>query len=185
MRAVLPVATTLALAWSLSGAAPVAAAGLGAADICTNAGFRMGTAAFTMCVGRVAGDDPLAGLEGALDPEKVAAPQDGEAADLIDDPLAAMEADRVKPGVAPVRPVIRDGEFPQVTGARFPGGDLPGGDLPGGGGLPGGGIPGGGIPGGTPGGGGAPPPPSSGGITTPTAPTAPTPPTLPGWMFGQ
>lgn len=40
------------------------AAGRPVAETCVNAGYRVGTAAFDMCVARVGGDDPLAALDG-------------------------------------------------------------------------------------------------------------------------
>ncbi|MBI2236295.1 MAG: hypothetical protein HYU60_04975 [Magnetospirillum sp.] len=65
--------TPLLLAVAVLAAAPaLAAAGRSAGEICFSAGFRPGTAAFTSCVMRMDGDDPLAALDDAkASPETV------------------------------------------------------------------------------------------------------------------
>lgn len=179
MRTAFFIATAVALA-----AVPALAAGAGPASICSNAGFRAGTASFDMCVANVGGDDPLSALEPA-EAERVPVDGAGNVIAPANDALGALDGDRIKPAVAPVRPPKRDGEFQSVTG---PGG-FPGGTVPNGGGLPDGDVP---PPNNRP---SAPPPsaplPGGGFVTAPTAPTAPTPPqfnaftvTMPAWNWG-
>jgi hypothetical protein len=55
--------TPLLLAAAILAAAPALAEGRSTGEICHSAGFRPGTAAFTSCVMRMGGDDPLAALE--------------------------------------------------------------------------------------------------------------------------
>lgn len=96
MRAGLLTATAL---MALGFALPVLAAGRPASEICTNAGFRMGSTAFDMCVARVSGDDPLAALEetGALDELNDGMRPKDEA-----DPLSTMVPPKL-PVAAPIR----------------------------------------------------------------------------------
>lgn len=147
----------IALAWPLA----VSAAGRPASLVCSDAGFRPGTANFDICVSRIEGDDPLAGLEQSLDDERIPA----EGKPVRDDALVIPEPGR--PAVAPVKPPVRDGEFPSVTGSNFSG--PPPAEPP--------------PP-------VAPPPPSynNGGMTMPTPPTAPEITTftitVPAWTWG-
>lgn len=177
MRSAFVIATVFALA-----APPAMAAGVGAASICTSAGFRAGTASFDMCVARFTGDDPLSALEPA-ETEPVPVVGNG-APDPVEDALGALEGERVKPAVAPVRPPRRDGEFPASAGGGLPGGGLPGGE------LPPSTVPPSAPPLSAPPASG--PLPGGGSVTAPTAPTAPTPPeintftvTMPAWTWGR
>lgn len=133
----------------------------GPAEICSNAGYRVGSAAFDMCVARFTPDDPLADLDRAM--------ADGEAegdrppADF----LTGLEQARGEAALVPIEPLHRDGELPAST------------PTPAFGSAP------------VNGGAGSPPsqpapsaPPS---MTMPTAPTPPTFPsfTMPSWMWSD
>lgn len=156
-----------AAAIALAGALPAAAAGIGAAEICTGAGYRAGTVSFDMCLSRVGVDDPLAALENADDIDRV--PISGERDD--DDPLEVLEQGK---GVAVqvVRVPARNGDLRSFgNSARFGSGNGAGGGSGGGGSPPG--TPGGGAPPGVP-----PAGPGGGFVTPPTQPTAPTAPQI-------
>lgn len=143
--------------------APVvaAAAGRPAAETCVNAGYRMGSTAFDMCVARIGGDDPLAALEGGeLEGRAVPGRKPAEA-----DPLSAIvPAKPAAPAMVPHLPAV-PGEMPASFNAPTVVGAMPAPPVP------------------------AAPPAGPGGWwpTPPTAPTWPavTPPTLPGWNFGS
>lgn len=137
-------------ALALAGSLPAGAAGLGAAGICTGAGFRVGTASFEMCLSRVAADDPLAALEISDDISR--APISGERSE-DDDALAALEHGKGV-GIPVVRVPSRHDDiqsFGGKTSFTVGGGPVPG--NPGGGPIPGA--------------------PSEAGFMTPTAPTVP------------
>ncbi|CAA7619432.1 hypothetical protein [Magnetospirillum sp. UT-4] len=87
-----------AAALALAIAVPAWAAGRGAAEICAGAGFRAGTAAFDLCVGRMAGDDPLAALD---EGERV--PVSGPGAEPVGDEALGQLA----PPAPPVLPGLR------------------------------------------------------------------------------
>ncbi|MGE5476063.1 MAG: hypothetical protein ACM3Q1_05375 [Bacteroidales bacterium] len=73
------------------------AAGRPAAETCFNAGYRMGTVGFDMCVARVGGDDPLSALEGG---ELAAHGDKGARRPNEIDPLAAVVPGQPRPQVA-------------------------------------------------------------------------------------
>ncbi|MCR6631077.1 MAG: hypothetical protein NVV74_14090 [Magnetospirillum sp.] len=156
--ALMVLAATLGTAW---------AAGRGTAETCINAGYRMGSPAFDMCVARMSGDDPLAALEGG----QLDGRSEGKPADSDLDPLGAITA---------AKPPAMDGMLPALTGGRE---EMPASfsNPPMLGGVPT--LPGNGPA--TP----STPSPSPGGFTWPTPPTAPTlpsvvAPNVPIWNFG-
>lgn len=167
MRPGLLVMTTI-----LAAAATTGQAWAGAAEICTNAGYRVGSAAFDLCLARVTPDDPLAELDAALDSEEAVSAPASDPLDLFEAPIS-LRGERGKVDLAPITPPRRDDKLPPST--QPVGFDH----------LPGAGA----------GNGAAPPPPTSqlppstpvqpppsapgGGMTTPTAPTSPTAPTAP------
>ncbi len=158
-------------ALALAGSLPAGAAGLGAAEICTGAGFRAGTVAYDMCLSRVGTDDPLAALEDSDDISR--APINGERS-ADDDALTVLEHGK---GVAvqAVRVPTRNGDLQSFGNTSSFGGGGPQPGNPAGGPTPGA------------------PPPASTGFVAPTAPTAPTAPqiNLPfggsfaAWNFGN
>jgi hypothetical protein len=165
------VRSSLVVVAALLWPAVTMAAGRSAGEVCSDAGFRPGTANFQMCVSQIEGDDPLAGLEDGLDDERVSA--NAKPAGMLDVPAVPEPG---KPAVAPIKPPVRDGEFP-ASGSLSAG--LPGGEAP-----PSAPPPSAPPP-------MAPPPsmPSGGGFVQPTPPTPPTPPDTftvpsPAWTWG-
>lgn len=98
-RLMAPVVLTLlipTLAW---------AAGRPATETCVNAGYRVGSTGFDMCVARMGGDDPLAGLESG----QLGSHGDGERKPAEVDPLAAIVPARPPlPGGAVTVPAVRE-----------------------------------------------------------------------------
>ncbi|MGE5504788.1 MAG: hypothetical protein ACM31L_10225 [Actinomycetota bacterium] len=80
----------------LLAAGTAAAGGRSAGEVCVGAGFRVGTAAFTSCIARVEGDDPLAALLPAAEGK----------------PAAREETPAVEPGTTEPR---------VVAGVKIPG----------------------------------------------------------------
>lgn len=137
----------------------VEAAGRPAGETCVNAGYRVGSAAFDMCVARIGGDDPLAALEGG---ELSGHSEGSRKAGTPADPLGAIQpAKPLQPGMVPHLPAPHD-ELPQSFNSPTVLGGMPPSPPP------------------------APPGQGGWGPTPPTAPTWPVvmPPNLPGWNFG-
>lgn len=106
--------SSLVVAAALLWPAVVLGAGRSAGEVCANAGYRSGTAAFDTCVARIEGDDPLSGLEQNLEDERV--PAKAKPATAID---ALVIPEPGKPAVAPIKPPARDVELPAVAGGAF------------------------------------------------------------------